>query len=353
MASAPNGALVVRTYKETPHYEAKWRDPSGTQLKKRLGKAWLERGPDGGWLPRRGRVRPGFLDEHRAYLEMARVIEESEDVRSRTTPEQRGATFDDAAAAWLEYVQYEKRVKPTTLARYQSMLRPPDKAKLPRTPKSGRNQPRSARIMREFGGRKLTDIGVGDVRRRLSSLDREDISARTVNVYRQVLHAIFEYAKREDSFGLRENPGRRDGQTPRRRRPASRDVRARGSLGHRRGGALEPSPHPAQIRLLRGDERRVAADQRPGRSPLHRRGVHGDAAWRALRPALGRRGSQGRLHRRLESHVRRPGDEHQVKAHAPGADRRPGEGRAETTGGPREPHGAHRLRLLPTRRRLT
>jgi integrase len=37
-------------------------------------------------------------------------------------------------------------------------------------------------------------------------LDREDISARTVNVYRQVLHAIFEYAKREDSFGLRENP---------------------------------------------------------------------------------------------------------------------------------------------------
>lgn len=206
MASSPQGALVVRTYKETPYYEAKWRDPNGIQLKKRLGKAWLDRGADGGWIPRRGRVRPGYLDERRAHLEMARVIKEIEDVRSRTTPEQRGATFDDAAASWLEYVQYEKRIKPTTLARYQSMLRQPDKASLPRTPKSGRNQPRSARIMREFGSRKLADISVGDVRRWLSSLDREDISARTVNVYRQVLHAIFEYAKREDSFGLRENP---------------------------------------------------------------------------------------------------------------------------------------------------
>jgi integrase len=206
MASSPQGALVVRTYKKTPYYEAKWRDPDGIQLKKRLGKAWLDRGADGGWMPRRGRVRPGYLDERRAYLEMARVIEEIEEKRSRTTPKQREATFDDAATAWLEYVQYEKRIKPTTLARYQSMLRQPDKAKLPRTPKSGRNQPRSARIMREFGGRKLADVSVGDVRRWLSMLDREDISARTVNVYRQVLHAIFEYAKREDSFGLRENP---------------------------------------------------------------------------------------------------------------------------------------------------
>ena len=60
--------------------------------------------------------------------------------------------------------------------------------------------------MREFGGRRLADISVRDVRSFLSMLDREDISTRTVNVYRQVLHAIFEYAKREDSFGLRENP---------------------------------------------------------------------------------------------------------------------------------------------------
>ena len=32
MASAPHGALIVGVYKETPFYEAKWRDSSGTQL---------------------------------------------------------------------------------------------------------------------------------------------------------------------------------------------------------------------------------------------------------------------------------------------------------------------------------
>lgn len=51
MASSPQGALIVRTYKETPYDEVKWRDPSGTQSKKRLGKAWLDRGPGGGGYP--------------------------------------------------------------------------------------------------------------------------------------------------------------------------------------------------------------------------------------------------------------------------------------------------------------
>jgi integrase len=206
MSADPHGALVVGTYKATPYYEVKWRDPSRTQFKKRLGQAWLERDPEGKWVRRRGRVRPGYLDERRAYREMARIIKEHEEDQRRTSPEQRAATFDDAAAAWLEYVQYEKRVKPTTLARYRSMLRQPGSATLPRTPRSGRNQMRSARIMREFGGRRLADISVRDVRGWLSMLDREDISARTVNFYRQVLHAIFEHAKREDNFGLRENP---------------------------------------------------------------------------------------------------------------------------------------------------
>ncbi len=206
METDPHGALVVREHKGAPFYEAKWREPGDIQRKRRLGRAWLERDPAGKWVRRRGRVRPGYLDERRAYREMARIIEEHEEERSRTNPEQREATFDDAATAWLEYVQYEKRVKPTTLARYRSMLRQPGKARLPRTPRSGRAQMRSARIMREFGGRRLAEISVRDVRSFLSMLDREDISARTVNVYRQVLHAIFEYAKRKDSFGLRENP---------------------------------------------------------------------------------------------------------------------------------------------------
>lgn len=60
--------------------------------------------------------------------------------------------------------------------------------------------------MREFGGRKLTSITTEDIRRFLAGLDREPISARTVNVHRQVLHSIFEHARRRDTFGLRYNP---------------------------------------------------------------------------------------------------------------------------------------------------
>lgn len=201
------GALVVAKYKETAFYEAKWRDATGTQRKLRLGRAWLERDSDGNWVRHRGRLRPGYLDERRAYLEMARVIEEHEDELRRTSPEQREASFDDAAAAWLAYVQYEKRIKPSTLARYKSLLRQPESISRLRTPRRGRpGRLAKSRIKREFGGRRLADITTRDVDVFLARLDREDITARTVNMYRQVLHSLFEYAKRGDSFGLRENP---------------------------------------------------------------------------------------------------------------------------------------------------
>lgn len=49
------GALVVRAYKGTPFYEAKWRNAAAKQ-----------------WRKRRGRVRDGFLDERGAYREMSR-----------------------------------------------------------------------------------------------------------------------------------------------------------------------------------------------------------------------------------------------------------------------------------------
>ena len=198
------GALVVRDYKGCPFYEAKWRDSTRTQRKRRLGPAWLEWDmKDGGWRPRRARVRDGYLDERRAYAEMARIVAEHED-ELRSAPEGRDATFNEAVDAWLEYLQHEKRIKPSTLARYRSMLRQPRSGR--RAPRSSARALRGARIMRAFGGRRLADIATGDVRRFLSELDREDISARTVNIHRQVVHSIFEYARREDAFGLPENP---------------------------------------------------------------------------------------------------------------------------------------------------
>lgn len=196
--SLPTGSLVIRAHKERPFYEAKWRDSRRNQCKRRLGPAWLDPDGAGGWRKPKGRVRPGYLDERRAHVEMAEVIEEHE-VELRRAPENREATFDDAVAAWLEHLQHEKRVKPSTLADYEVMLAQPKRLR-------GKEKQRGARIMRDFGGRRLAAIETADVRRFLAGLDREKISARTVNKHRQVLHGIFEYARRSDTYGLRENP---------------------------------------------------------------------------------------------------------------------------------------------------
>ena len=175
------GALVVRDYKGCPFYEAKWRDSTRAQRKRRLGRAWLERdAKNGGWCRRRGRVRDGCLDERRAYAAMAKAIAEHE-AELRRAPENRDATFDEAVDAWLEYLQHEKRIKPSTLAAYRYLLA---------QPRRGKKRQRGARIMREFGERKLAGISTADVRRFLSALDREDVSARTVNIHRQVVHSI-------------------------------------------------------------------------------------------------------------------------------------------------------------------
>ena len=187
------GSLQVRAYKGRPFYEARWRDLNRAQRRKRLGPAWVELGADGRWAPRRGRVRKGHLDERRAYLLMAQVIEEHEERARREAPERSDALFEEAAAAWLEHLETEKRVKPSTLLNYGILLAQPERT-------------RKARIMRAFGGRRLFDIGATDVRTFLARLDREDLSPRTVNIHRQVLHAIFEFARREEAFALPDNP---------------------------------------------------------------------------------------------------------------------------------------------------
>ena len=56
-------------------YEAKWRR-AGLQVKRRVGPAWLDPGPSGGWVPRRGRVPDGWYDEKRATVRMAQLVAE-------------------------------------------------------------------------------------------------------------------------------------------------------------------------------------------------------------------------------------------------------------------------------------
>lgn len=190
------GSLDVRAYKGKPFYEARWRDLNGRQHRRRLGVAWVELDGDGHWVARRGRAREGCLDIRSAYLAMAQVIDSHEAELQLDPPTARDVRFEDAAAAWLVYLKTEKRVKPSTLAGYRSLLAKP----------SGKPRQRGARIMRAFEGKRLLAIKTREVRAFLASMDREDVSARTVNMHRQVLHSIYEFARREESFGAPSNP---------------------------------------------------------------------------------------------------------------------------------------------------
>jgi integrase len=192
----PRGSLQVRAHKGRPFYEARWRDRDRVDRRKRLGPAWVEPDGKGGWRPRRGRAPVGLLDERRAFRLMDEVIAEHEERLRKGSPERREALFEDAAAAWLEHLRTERRAKPSTLRNYELLLREP----------SGDRRQRGARIMRAFEGRQLFRITIKDVRVFLADLDREDLAPRTVNIHRQVLHAIFEFARREESFGLPHNP---------------------------------------------------------------------------------------------------------------------------------------------------
>jgi integrase len=124
---------------------------------------------------------------------MAQVIDDHEEELRQGAPERSDVRFEIVAAAWLEHLRTEKRVKPSTLLNYGILLAQPSRK-------------RKARIMRAFGDRRLFDIRPADIRGFLARLDSEDLSPRTVNIHRQVLHAIFEFARREESFALLENP---------------------------------------------------------------------------------------------------------------------------------------------------
>jgi integrase len=179
---------------------AKWRDSTGRQNYRRLGRAWL--GPDGagGWRPRRGRPGDGYLDRRAAERAMDILIDETERELVAVRPD-REATFAEAAAEWREWAEHTKRLKPASLRSYDAMLAPPG-------PRPRNGGPRAARIMQAFGDRPIASITTADIERFLRRLDRDGLSGRNVNVHRQVLANVFEYATRTDTFALSANPVR-------------------------------------------------------------------------------------------------------------------------------------------------
>jgi integrase len=195
-------ALVVRSHKGKPYYEAKFRD-GGRQVMRRVGPAWLEPGPNGAWLPHRGRVPEGYFDERRAHVRAAALAtayvaeREKEGLNTRQL-----ATFRELAADYMHWLATDYGAKPTTLRDHAYKLAEP-----------GANHRRGSgvsegTVMRELGDVPAAKITAEDVRRLLSSLTENGLSARNVNKYRNLIAAIFNHGARRATgrFKLSANP---------------------------------------------------------------------------------------------------------------------------------------------------
>jgi hypothetical protein len=106
----PTGHVFRVERARGPVWYAKYRLPDGRQVQKKLGPAWTERGrPTAGYFTKR--LAEAWL---RTTLEQARRGVLPGMVRT-------GATFADAAAEWLRYVEHDRRRKPSTVAGYESI----------------------------------------------------------------------------------------------------------------------------------------------------------------------------------------------------------------------------------------
>jgi integrase len=194
-------AIVIAAAKTSDgaYYEAKWRDAGGRQVKRRLGQAWMERDARSGeWRKRRGRTPVGWLDPRTVHVAAAVMVEEVE--REQAEAARAAAlgelvTFRRVAGEWLTWKRDVKGAAPATLRDNRSLLCEPGQPH-----KRGRGVTRG-RIMERFGDRPVAEITTREVSRFLSDLDAEGMPAPNVNKYRALLHAIFNYAMRPDTYG--------------------------------------------------------------------------------------------------------------------------------------------------------
>jgi len=171
MSVIPTGHVFRVERVRGASWYAKYRLPDGRQVQKKLGPAWSDRGrPPNGYFTKR--LAEAWL---RTTLEDARRGVLPGMVRS-------GATFADAAAEWLRFIEEDRQRKPSTLQDYRSAL--------------------NAHLLSAFGDRPLESITVDDIERWRRSLTA--LSSRSKNKLLIQLHGIFRRA--QTVYGVAANP---------------------------------------------------------------------------------------------------------------------------------------------------
>lgn len=267
-----------------PYYEAVWHEPLGPgkskPAKQRIGKAWLdfagrdERGRPL-WAKRKGRAPEGYFDERRAMAAAPDAVLRWRDRQSKRahvpTPAET-ITVRELAHEWFAWLRDVRTAAPSTLQDYGYMLREPGTA-------ARRGPKRSpGRLMGRFGDAKAISVTPKAVSLWLRDLDGE-LSPKNVNKHRDLLHAIYAYAQRMDTYNLPANPV---GPTDKRRQPPPahvkyyereevealarsaeqgphRQPRGRKSPKHR--GPLTPAPLSARQRAAQFEEAQLRRNE--------------------------------------------------------------------------------------------
>jgi hypothetical protein len=231
---APAIVIVPAKARGAAYYEAKWRDSAGRQLKRRLGRAWVERDTrTGEWRKRRGHTPTGWLDPRTVHVAAAAMVEQVEREQAEAAKAAAlgaAVTFRRVAQEWLAWKRDVKGAAPATLRDNRSLLAEPGTQH-----RRGRGVARG-RIMGRFGDTPIGEITTRDVSRFLSELDAEGMPGANVNKYRALLRDLHV----RDAAGHLRRPsggesGERDGQALSAAARAARPLRAPGDRSARAG----------------------------------------------------------------------------------------------------------------------
>ena len=167
----PSGHAYRQSLTRGDAWYAKYRLPDGRQVKRRIGPAWTER----------GRPPEGYYTKRTAERWLADVLDQA---RRGTLPGmiRTGATFADAAAEFLRYIEHDRARKPSTVKGYRWIV--------------------NAQLIPAFGEMRLEDVRAQDVETWLAGLDSLAPSSRTKALV--LLHGVFKRARRR--YGLPVNP---------------------------------------------------------------------------------------------------------------------------------------------------
>jgi integrase len=158
----PSGHVFKVDRARGPVWYAKYRLPDGRQVQRKIGPAWTER----------GRPAAGYFTKRTAEAWLRDLLDQA---RQGTLPgmTRTGATFADASAEWLRYIEQDRRRKPSTVSGYQSIVR--------------------AQLLPAFGSMPIESITPAVIEAWLAGVDRAS-STRVKSLV--LMHGIFQRARK-------------------------------------------------------------------------------------------------------------------------------------------------------------